>query len=278
MPKLTRQAETDHEVAEALLALPRELTRDEKAEVFEKYHPGARHLQGKNAAFFTPPRVADVVARNIGTEGKRILDLGAGIGTLPFAIVHYSHWEPPKEIVCIELNPEYVEVGKRLVPSATWICGDMFDLALLRSLDRFDVAISNPPYGRGTSGLADKSWLSVTSCLHMQAVEVALRMTGGAATFVLPQVDLPWRFSMYPRDWDMAKRIRTARTGHAYTPPEQYSQNLRRILKVFPDIYFGSTSEDIGDFGTDWKGVAPAVEVVSIGFDPPDYSHRLPPV
>lgn len=276
MPRLTRRDETDHERAEKLLALPRELTEDEIMEVFEKFHPGARHLQAKNAAFFTPYTVADVVARNTSIRGNRVLDLGAGIGMLTWAMFKWAYWEPAEEIVCIELNPEYVEVGRRLVPQATWICGDMFNLDLLRSLGKFDAVVCNPPFGKGNSGDADKSWLSVKSPLHFQALEVGLRMSDGAATFVLPRVDLPWLYSMYPEDVDLAKKFAGARRGHEFVDPDRHSQNLRRFLKAFPEAHFGCVSEDVALYVDEWKNVHARVEVVNVGFEPSSVRCSLP--
>lgn len=34
------------------------------------------------------------------------------------------------ELVCVELNPRYVEVGHKVLPEAEWICGDIFDPAI----------------------------------------------------------------------------------------------------------------------------------------------------
>lgn len=277
MPKLSRRDETDHERAEELLALSRDLTQDEKQEVFEKFHPGARHLQGKNAAFFTPYTIADVVARNTPSRGNRVLDLGAGIGILAFALARWAYWEPAKEIVCVEINPEYVEAGKKLVPEATWICGDMFDLDLLRSLGDFAAVVSNPPYGRGKSGVTDKNWLSVSGPLHFQALEVGLRMSGGRAVFVLPRVDLPWMYSMYLEDLDLVKRLPQARRGHEFTEPKRYTQNLQRFLRAFPEADLGCVSEDLALYADEWKNVSARVEVVSVGFDPPHVHCTLPP-
>ncbi|MEU6719794.1 hypothetical protein ABZ897_50780 [Nonomuraea sp. NPDC046802] len=47
--------------------------------------------------------------------------------------------------MCVEKNPHYVAVGQRLLPEATWICGDVFDV-LSMGLGRFDTALANPPF------------------------------------------------------------------------------------------------------------------------------------
>lgn len=45
------------------------------------------------------------------------------------------------DITCVELNPHYVEVGKKVVPEATWICADVLDPFLPDLLGQFDFAI-----------------------------------------------------------------------------------------------------------------------------------------
>ena len=70
------------------------------------------------------------------------IELCAGIGRLSY--YQYLRNEPT-HITCVELNPEYVMIGKRVLPEAEWICGD----ALQYSPDRFyRVAYGNPPFGK----------------------------------------------------------------------------------------------------------------------------------
>ncbi|MHB7713076.1 class I SAM-dependent methyltransferase [Escherichia coli] len=68
--------------------------------------------------------------------------IGAGIGRLSY----YQYLRnKPTHITCVELNPEYVMIGKRVLPEAEWITGD----ALQFTPDRFyDVAYGNPPFGK----------------------------------------------------------------------------------------------------------------------------------
>jgi hypothetical protein len=51
------------------------------------------------------------------------------------------------ELTCVEINPRYFEVGRKLLPEARWINADVFDWRTL-DLGRYDVAIANPPFGR----------------------------------------------------------------------------------------------------------------------------------
>jgi 2-polyprenyl-3-methyl-5-hydroxy-6-metoxy-1,4-benzoquinol methylase len=43
-------------------------------------------------------------------------------------------------MVCIEKNPDYVAVGRKVVPEATWICADVFDLPA--DLGRYDRVVA----------------------------------------------------------------------------------------------------------------------------------------
>lgn len=51
----------------------------------------------------------------------------------------------PKHITCIELNDQYVLIGKRLLPQAEWICTDALSYTPQRN---YKVAYGNPPFGK----------------------------------------------------------------------------------------------------------------------------------
>ena len=69
---------------------------------------------------------------------------GDGIGRLSY----YQYLRnKPTHITCVELNPEYVLIGKRGLPEAEWITGD----ALQYTPDSFyRVAYGNTPSARST--------------------------------------------------------------------------------------------------------------------------------
>ncbi|EPV6135192.1 methyltransferase [Escherichia coli] len=70
------------------------------------------------------------------------IELCAGIGRLSY---YQFIRNKPSHITCVELNPEYVLIGKRVLPQAEWITGD----ALQYTPDRFyRVAYGNPPFGK----------------------------------------------------------------------------------------------------------------------------------
>jgi len=141
MSKLTKPEAKMHAEAEQLLTKP-ELTPYDKEFIFEHWQESANHVNSAAGAFFTPYQYALDVALEIGGNGARIIDLCAGIGTLAYAATQRFD---DLDITCVELNPAYVELGRKIIPDATWITGSIFDLP---ELGRFDIATSNPPFGR----------------------------------------------------------------------------------------------------------------------------------
>jgi len=147
--KLTKSQTHQHEQACALLEKD-ELTFNEKWFVLENWHEGASHLNTAAGALFTPVELACDFKLEIC--GSKVVDLCAGIGVLSFMHYHRLAHERRPEITCIEINPAYVEVGRKVLPEARWICGDIFEVC--RDMGGFDVAIANPPFGRGVKGPA----------------------------------------------------------------------------------------------------------------------------
>ena len=153
--KLTKQQARLHAQAEALLGQD-VLSRDDKLFVLEHWREDANHVNSTAGAFFTPWQLAlDFALDAIGGGGRpltslRIIDLCAGIGTLSLACQARHEWDecngaPPLDITCVEVNPAYAAVGRKMLPEARWIEASIFDLP---DLGRFDIAISNPPFGR----------------------------------------------------------------------------------------------------------------------------------
>lgn len=188
MAKLTKREAATHSAAVDLLAGKRDggrLLLHEREFVLEHWQPSAQAVTD-DQAHFTPPAWAGAVAASSVSAG-RVLDLGAGIGALSYAL-----WQrnPGLEIVAVEKNPEFVAVGWRVLPEAEWVEGDIFDLSLLHALGEFDEVVANPPYSRK----AGPAWLRYnTGNQALMALEVALCVSR-TATFILPRPLVDWEY------------------------------------------------------------------------------------
>ncbi|MDQ0510903.1 methyltransferase [Ancylobacter amanitiformis] len=195
MAKLTKSQAKHHAAAVDLLRKDR-LTDDQREFVLRNWREDANHVNGTAGAFFTPLDLA--LDFTIEVNGRRIIDLCAGIGCLALACHWRNGWnEPPREIVCIEKNPDYVAVGRKLLPEAQWICADIFELPFLAAdLGRFDIAISNPPFGAvrraGRNGPRYRG-----NAFEYHVIDLAADVAD-AGTFIIPQSSAPFRYSGRP--------------------------------------------------------------------------------
>lgn len=130
-----------NEITSAVIDLvhsDRALTYDEKEFILLNY---AGDAVGSTGAFFTPEMLSWDFIIDAGSTG-RCIELCAGIGRLSFD--QYQR-NKPEHITCVELNPEYVMIGKRVLPEAEWVTGDALTFS---SSDRYDVVYGNPPFGK----------------------------------------------------------------------------------------------------------------------------------
>lgn len=171
---------------ECLKILTKEkLSEDEKLFVLDNYYPSYSNQIGKGGIFFTPTELAKDF--RIEVDGKKVIDLCAGIGMLSFyALGHHS----VEDITCVEISPEFVAVGKKILPEAKWICADVLSLPLKK---QYDVAIGNPPYGKimtgNVAGLKYKG-----SEFEYKVIEIASKIANRGA-FILPPMSLPFTLS-----------------------------------------------------------------------------------
>ncbi|UCQ36761.1 class I SAM-dependent methyltransferase [Edwardsiella piscicida] len=93
------------------------LTYDEKEFILLNY---AGDVVGAIGTFFTPEMLSWGFIIDAGFTG-RCIELCAGIGLLSFDQYQRNR---PEQITCVELNPEYVMIGQRVLPDAEWIVGD----------------------------------------------------------------------------------------------------------------------------------------------------------
>lgn len=189
MAKLTKAQRKAHAEAEAILRKDR-LTEDERDFVFQNWHEGANHINGAAGAFFTPWDLAGDFALDGGSG--RIIDLCAGIGILSYFLHHRSLWGTrPAEITCVELNPRYVEVGRKLLPEARWINADVFDWREL-DLGHFDFAIGNPPFGRVKRTGNAPRYRGPEFEFHV--IDIAAELADHGA-FIIPQQSASFKYS-----------------------------------------------------------------------------------
>lgn len=247
MAKLTKQQAKAHREAEAILTKDR-LSEDEREYVFRHWHEGARHMNGAAGAHFTPFELANDFA--IDGAGRRVIDLCAGIGVLSYFIAgRQSNSREPSELVCVEINPHYVAIGKKLVPEARWICADLFDWRNwhMKELEgaAFDMAISNPPFGRTSrSGSAPRY-----SGPHFEyhAIDIASELADNGA-FIVPQVSAGFAYSG-------RRCFERENSGRA--------ADFERTTAIFLDIGCGV---DTSIYRDQWHDVSPLCEIVTTDF------------
>ncbi|MEM6414214.1 MAG: methyltransferase [Pseudomonadota bacterium] len=190
MAKLTKRQNKKHLEALALLEKSELLTTDEKEFVFKNYHQAADGDVTYSGAFFTPLDLAFDFA--LETSGPKIIDLCAGIGALSYAAYNRGRYHDERpQITSVEINPRYVEIGKKLLPEATWICADI--TSVWCELGCFDYAISNPPFGRIKKN-NEKAPLYKGREFEYIIADIASHMARHGA-FIFPQTSAPFRLS-----------------------------------------------------------------------------------
>ncbi len=203
--------------------------------VYEEFNPAIADNLSENGVYFTPPDYAYDVALFAYRHGH-VLDLCSGIGMLTRALHVRDHYDKNiKSYTAIELNPKFVEIGKKLMPDVNWICADVYDKNLLDSLvkdlpdKRFDLIISNPPFGHDQVDKSKYNWLNFTGQRDLMAVEICLRYAKNGY-FILPSGSVPFSFSGRPYYEDK---------------PDRYSQKVKRFLKANKELKFNMTCDAI---------------------------------
>jgi predicted RNA methylase len=234
--RLSKSEIKAHSEAEKLLTKER-LNDDEREFVLDNWQESARHVNSAAGAFFTPTALALDAAIYAGSDGK-IIDLCAGIGALALACWWRSNHEA--EITCVEINPDYAEIGRKLLPEARWVVGSV---DALPDLGYFDCAIANPPFGKTAklkgprySGEDDLAVVDIASDIARWGV------------FILPSMSCPFEYS-----------------GR---------QNYRERVSAKHDRFLAKTGIELRCESIDceyhraaWRGVSPSVEVVSADFE-----------
>lgn len=187
--KLTRNQISNHESAVKLLEKDI-LTYEEKLQVYRDWLPAYNNNIGTIASYFTPIELAKDAC--IQFTGYNIVDLCAGIGMLAFTNYHWCSGNV--KITCIERNPEFVKVGKKLLPEANWICADVLDESIYKDFELFDCTISNPPFGRIKSNI-NNDWLDYKgSEFEYKVIEIGSRISKNGV-YIIPQLSSPFTYS-----------------------------------------------------------------------------------
>ena len=243
MSRLTKQQAAQHAAACDLLQ-KEVLTHDERLFVLDHWQESANHINSASGAFFTPAGLARHLS--IEVAGHKIVDLCAGIGSLAFAAYHgcaLSGGNHP-EITCVELNPDYVEVGRKVLPEATWIVANVLELP--QSLTGFDCAIANPPFGRiRHEGSAPRYRGSE---FEYKVIDVASDLAD-YGVFLLPQSSSPFRFS----------------ACRCYE--ETITDKYRRFSEDTAIQLESNCGIDTSVFAEDWRGVSITTEIVLADFE-----------
>ena len=241
MSKLSKAQAKAHAEACAMLTKDR-LSEDERWFVLDNWQESANHINSTAGAFFTPTGLACDFA--IETGGCRaFIDLCAGIGALAHMTQARCAWgKDVDRLVCVELNPAYAAVGRKIVPDAEWIEADVFALP---DLGRFDMALSNPPFG-ATKRTGDGGHYHGRA-FEYHVIDIASDLAEHGV-FIIPQGSAPFRYSGHPYyEW---------RPGPEY---EAFSRATGIELGA-------SCGIDCEAYRKDWRGVAPAVEIVTADF------------
>lgn len=247
MAKLTRNQSTRHNSAVRRLNKDR-LTFEDQEFILQHWQEAAHHINGDDGAFFTPMGLAWDMALEI--QGPRILDLCAGIGALAFAAYHHGSYgrTNPRQIVCVEKNPDYIAVGRKLLPEATWIQGDVFNLPpdFLAQYGPFDTVIGNPPFGKLKASRAAPRYKGGE--FELSVIDLASDYAP-YGVFIIPQMSSPFAYSGQP----FYKRRETLKSVAFY---KQTGIDLEAGCGV-----------DCSFYRDDWHGVCPTVEIVCADFD-----------
>lgn len=254
MGRLTRAQAAAHRKALGLADVRRDLTEDEKLFVLTHFQESTGTTRHTDGAFFTPVGLANCLSLDV--IGNRVIDLCAGIGALAFACRNPglgSSRESVRELVCVETNPHFVAIGRKIVPEATWLCADIFDLARYR-WRLFDTAIANPPFGPTAPRTNGAGYRGPR--FEYQAIAVAARLAR-YGVFLIPQNCAPFRYSgqhrMLEHGGDAEYRRFAAATGIELDP---------------------GCSVDTAYYDAHWHQRPPRTEIVTTDFAGTATAHR----
>lgn len=245
MSKLTKAQAKAHEESCKILKKA-VLSEDDKFFVIENWQESATHINSAAGAFFTPWDLARDFS--IETFQGRIIDLCAGIGILSFA-TKYRHICSDRtcEFVCVEINEEYAAVGRKLMPEATWIVASVFDI-LDMGLGHFDLAISNPPFGKIKRPEGKNAPRYTGGEFEFHVIDIASRIAD-YGVFILPQMSAGFTYSG-------RQHYERQTSGKAFDFQEKFGLRFEAGCGVDTALHKDS-----------WRGVSPICEIVCCEFE-----------
>lgn len=252
MAKLTKPEIKAHNEAMELVDCDRPLHDEEKEFILDNWQESATHVNSAAGAFFTPRGLASDFSIEVGGSSVKLgpcIDLCAGIGSLAYHVAHRF-----QRIVCVEVNPEYARIGRRVVPEAEWIVCSAFDPRVL-DLGIFSWAISNPPFGRIKAD--DYSGTYKGGEFEYKIIELASRIAWFGA-FILPQMSAPFRYS-----------------GRQSFEREE-SDKVRKFREQTGIEMEPNCGIDTSIYAKDWRGVSPVCEIVVCEFEKKVQSNQEP--
>ncbi|MFW5890727.1 MAG: methyltransferase, partial [bacterium] len=200
-----------------------------------------------NGIFFTPEEICRDFSIAVGDCEGEVVDLCAGIGKLSYIYFQSCQWNSKKpKITAIEKNPRFVEVGKKIISEANWICMDVFDESKWEEQGfkdkHFDLAISNPPFGQ----IGHQHWREMVNVADLTCVAIAMDKTKYGGFFILPFTSIPWKYS----------------GKNGFTSLE--SSRWDKIKEKYKNVICNCCSFDLSLYENKWQGASPKVELAYI--------------
>lgn len=193
MATISRRAIGLHNQACELLT-KNSLTFSKKLFILENWNEAINNNHQRLGAFFTPLDMARECYIEMNSPVPTI-DLCAGIGAFSFQL--YNNLELMDKaylLTCVEINPVFIEVGKKLLPKANWVLGDATDIEFINSLGDFSQVISNPPFGDIKTGGVFSGDYSGNS-FEYKIIEVGKHIGAKYGTFLIPQSSSSFKLS-----------------------------------------------------------------------------------
>lgn len=250
MAKLTRRETKLHDEVMELVRGDESLTKEQINFILDNFKPHSNRNVTKLGAFFTPEELARSATIEMPDPADydrpvRILDLCAGIGRLTHAYLSETERRGEVEVVCMEIDEQSIEVGKRLFPhdNVTWIQADIGDATIFDGMERFDCCISNPPYSKMINLTKENNMETYQRGAYLvakRAMEIA-----DYGVFIIPQCNCPFEVS--------------GRDDNIKVHNPQYIKFEDNCL-----IRFAESCIDTSFANELWDGVSPIVEIVIV--------------